>query len=712
MVIAALYIVPFAVVHFVDISKIHLNIPYAPRKITQASLLSKFLSYKEEMRTRINVGEITMAMMRDTYEVCDDGYMKMLQVSGILMKLMLTLIFILAENRLALVPLLLYPLVLGCFLAWRERITIEVNEEKAHRQDKLVQVVNDTVANYRIIADFSLRPHTVDNYERVIDEFHQHQRIATTVVTNSMYMAPWLTTLLIGAWIVYGSFQVDTVNAEVASEGSISLGLFLATINVFKEVGAEMSEIYYSFLEIQKSFGPLEKITHYMNLETDLVDRMRTIRKRVAIGSIRHKDLTTKQPNGFITKLKKIGHREDVEDMAFSVDSVDIEIKNLSFAYQEDYLVLKSVNLSFPQGGIYAFVGPAHHGKGTMMKLLGQVLLPSATQGMIFIPPHLRVLHLAHSECMVNDTFYANVVLYANKRDVNGTKLDRVARVCRRVGLKEDLIKELAGEGKKKHWAQRLSHTDFARLNLARALVMNPECLVIHKPDMVFNANECVNILKLLQAHVDERGIELPEHGRKFRRPRTVFMTCITKQGLEKADRIYEVKRGTEGQIRKTMKVHIKGARELRNSDGILGSSDPYCVCRLSGKKSHYKTETIPQTLNPVWDFACVVRNEEDRGSFRAFEEDVLVFRVSDKDWLDSDDFLGEAKLDVRGIWKAGFKGELPLMLPSANAEGEGQGQTEQAGFIEITVTWTGKEELCCSSQITELDQQEALQKY
>jgi len=150
MVIAALYIVPFGLLHMVDLFRVWLEIPYRIRKTCQASLLSKFLHYRESSRSSLNVGGITMTMMRDTIEVCDLGYMKILRVLGILMKLLFAGIFILAENDKAFIPLVAYPVVLGLFLVARERKTIRVDEDRAHKQNEVVQVVSDMVANYAV----------------------------------------------------------------------------------------------------------------------------------------------------------------------------------------------------------------------------------------------------------------------------------------------------------------------------------------------------------------------------------------------------------------------------------------------------------------------------------------------------------------------------------------------------------------------------------
>merc|ERR1711974_156830 len=102
--------------------------------------------------------------------------------------------------------------------------------------------------------------------------------MGAAIVTTNLYLAPWLTALLIGGYMMVGAYEVRTVG------GPISLGVFIATINVFKEVGAEIEEIYRECMEIQMSFGPLQKISYFMNIQTDLRDRMLINRRRRGAG--------------------------------------------------------------------------------------------------------------------------------------------------------------------------------------------------------------------------------------------------------------------------------------------------------------------------------------------------------------------------------------------------------------------------------------------
>jgi len=556
VVVGLIYIAPFILLHVFDIKKLRMGVAGLSRARLQTNLLRKFLNYQEEHRSRISMGDLQMTMVRDVTEVVNFGFMKLLNTFAVIGKLTLALVFILAENKMAVVPLAVYPVVMGIFLCCRGRVTIETCEDMAKEQNHVVQIVSETANSYRLIADFFLRPFIVDTYEAQVTTFNKREVDKTMVATNNMYLPPWLTTILVGGYMMTAPLQVVTFG------GFLSLGAFLATINIFKEMGVELAEIYMEIMEIQKSVGPLRKICHFMNLETDLVTRMNLNRRRRELGNASRMEARKRlslSTGGLAGQLGTGTAKTDKGEEVFAVDIVQIEVKELTFAY-DGVACLRGVNASFDQGMLYAVVGPAHQGKSTFLKLLGQVLLPDdRAKGYIFVPPHLRVLHLSSEAYLMRASLVSNLVFNTDIEKVGGMK--RITAICELLRFPDYMLKELVvqptangeceleNDGDKKadenfrNWMSKLSYTDFARLNLARAFVMNPECLILHKPSLRFDDNEKKNVIKLLRDHVDHRGLKLSDETRRFRRRRTVFFTCATQAGVNSADLVYEISR-------------------------------------------------------------------------------------------------------------------------------------------------------------------------
>lgn len=549
MVVALIYILPFLFVHIAELMKCRIFLQGRIRRLLQANLLQRFLHYREERRQSVNPVEITMLIVRDIDEVVDFGFMKILVVVRVIGKLTLALVFILAENRMAAIPLVIFPIILGSFLALREKMTIAVNEETVARRNDMVQCVSDCINKFRHIADFGLSSYYVDMYSSLVQDMNRCATVAMTVATNNSFVAPWLTTILIGLYIIDTTFQgID----------SVKVGLVVATINIFKEVGLEMQEVYKELLEIQKSFGALMKVSYFMNLETDHELRMKTNRERRKKGSSLRQDLRTASTRRIADMKAQPASTPSIDmppECMFAVDQIPIHIKVKGFAYSHGSKVLDNVDLQLTQGHMYAVVGPPHEGKATFMKLIGQVIVPSGDVASIFVPPHLRILHLSRHCSLMSGSFLQNVILNADLKQIGG--MERVKRICQEIGFENEVLDYLDSDDRVQ-WCERLSDSAMQRLSLARALVMNPEVLVVHKPSAPF-APACVqNVLKMLQKHVRQRGICLPESEMKFRRPRTLFFTTTSKMTLDFADRIIEVSKSS---------CSMKAAAELSMSD-------------------------------------------------------------------------------------------------------------------------------------------------
>eukprot|EP00929_Paragymnodinium_shiwhaense_P104597 TRINITY_DN6916_c0_g1_i2.p1 TRINITY_DN6916_c0_g1~~TRINITY_DN6916_c0_g1_i2.p1 ORF type:complete len:907 (-),score=214.76 TRINITY_DN6916_c0_g1_i2:75-2795(-) len=576
IIVACIYVFPMALLHLGDYIKNYLGLKQHLRKILQSNLLRKFLYYAEGVRLHIKPENVTLALMRDVKEVVDIGFMKLLAVAGILIKLGFALLFILAENKLAAIPLVVCPAILLTWLAFRQKTIIEVNEKMADREDACLKILNETVTHFRLIAEFYLRPWTVDSYDSFLQKLHHSEKESGAIFTNNLYLAPWLTALTVGTYMVIGSTAVSTVG------GWIKLGIFLATINIFKEIGAEIQEIYLECMEIQKSFGPLVKIATYMNLPTDLKTRKEVNRKRRTMGETLRQEMRD-------TLSGKKGENGSAAGPpgAFAADLVNIEVENLSYRYpNSDKEVLRAISLTIVQGRMHCIVGPANAGKATLLKLIGQVLLPQQGSGSIFVPPHLRILHASQDIVILEGSFLWNTVLNqaSNKEGLDKVGgLDRVLSILDRLKMGGDMKERLkrdveqwkktgniihpSDDGTHLHhhppaeetsWHSRLSHTGLARMALLRAMVMNPEVLIMHKPFVNFNDSEVVDFSKMLKQHVEEKGLYMPPELRRFRRPRTVLFSTGTRLGMQAASDIFRVHDGT---------LEVIDANQVKDSD-------------------------------------------------------------------------------------------------------------------------------------------------
>jgi len=89
-----------------------------------------------------------------------------------------------------------------------------------------------------------------------------------------------------------------------------------------------------------------------------------------------------------------------------------------------------------------------------------------------------------------------------------------------------------------------LTYTDRCLVHIARALIMNPEVLVIHKPLSHFDEQQSAFVLCLLREFVDMRGVDQVPEERRLRRPRTCIISLSTSHHVDEPDTVLRVEDG------------------------------------------------------------------------------------------------------------------------------------------------------------------------
>merc|ERR1712048_427159 len=92
-------------------------------------------------------------------------------------------------------------------------------------------------------------------------------------------------------------------------------------------------------------------------------------------------------------------------------DHVCLALEDVTFTYKESSTpIIRHANLTIRQGEFVAIMGGPTSGKSTLLQLLSSILIPRDGCGIIFVPPHLRVLHLKYHDALwdrpLTDTLY------------------------------------------------------------------------------------------------------------------------------------------------------------------------------------------------------------------------------------------------------------------------------------------------------------------
>jgi ATPase subunit of ABC transporter with duplicated ATPase domains len=223
-------------------------------------------------------------------------------------------------------------------------------------------------------------------------------------------------------------------------------------------------------------------------------------------------------------------------------DQIPIRVKNLSFFYHGE-TVFENVNFEVDQGVLAAVTGKRSQGKYTLLQILGQVQVPP--KGMCFIPSHLRVLHIAPTLYFLEGSvrynlFFGIIDHYSQLENLDPEIVDRAYRILQKLSLPAHIFAAVRGEVEINIAA--LPRSDRALLSLARALIANPEVLVLHTPGIFFGAVRRDLVMHVLQEYVDQRGLCLDPLTRLRRRPRTCIFSSSDFIDLKYADKILECK--------------------------------------------------------------------------------------------------------------------------------------------------------------------------
>ncbi len=254
------------------------------------------------------------------------------------------------------------------------------------------------------------------------------------------------------------------------------------------------------------------------------VTKINSAIQRGLAASIRIFDILDAEP--------EIGDKEDA--VALPLFSTAITFRDLTYRYNEETAVLKSINLSVPRGEVLAVVGPSGGGKTTLTNLIPRFL--EIKEGSIEIDGHdIRDVTLAslrgqiamvtQQTILFNDTVRNNIAY--GDQEASLQAIHEAARAAHAFLFIEALpqgFDTVIGES-----GARLSGGQRQRISIARAILKNAPILILDEATSALDTESEREVQKALE---------------NLMKNRTTFVIAHRLSTIKNASRIIVVKDG------------------------------------------------------------------------------------------------------------------------------------------------------------------------
>ncbi|MEZ9628840.1 ABC transporter ATP-binding protein [Vibrio breoganii] len=214
-------------------------------------------------------------------------------------------------------------------------------------------------------------------------------------------------------------------------------------------------------------------------------------------------------------------------------EPIEVEFKNVSFAYDAERNVLDDFSLKIPKGKRVALVGASGGGKSTLIQLLlgiyqkdsGDILVNGHTIETVSYEALRKELAVVLQQPMIfNDTLRQNLTL---GQDYSDNELWSALEVAQLISLKDTLPKGLDSHIGRQ--GVRLSGGQRQRLAIARMVLSNPELVILDEATSALDTSTEAELHLALN---------------RFLKNRTTLIVAHRLSAVKQADLIYVLEDG------------------------------------------------------------------------------------------------------------------------------------------------------------------------
>ena len=407
----------------------------------------------------------------------------MMTTQGIVTTAVIFLCFLFFDWRIALI-LLLGTLVFSFFNTMMQKATVPVAPRKAHADEGLVSAVIEYVQGIAEVKNYNLTDKTAKKLEAAITE----KQAADTKLEYAV--------------IPFMCLQGITTKLT---------GVLIAGASIWFYLNGSMPLIYAILLVIS-SFMVYESL--------DLMGGFSAL--------IRNVDIIVEQVNGVLALTPM-----DIEGRDIKPDNMDIELKNVSFAY-ENKKIIDDISVMIPENTTTAIVGPSGGGKTTLANLMarfwdvdkGEVLLGGRNVREYSFDSLMKNFSFVFQRVYLFEDTIANNIRFGEPE----APMERVIDAAKKARCHDfimslpDGYETVVGEG-----GASLSGGEKQRISIARAIMKDAPVIILDEAT----------------ANVDpENEAELSRAIEELTRNKTIIMIAHRLKTVRKANQILVLENG------------------------------------------------------------------------------------------------------------------------------------------------------------------------
>ncbi|WP_235822135.1 ABC transporter ATP-binding protein [Gottfriedia luciferensis] len=310
-------------------------------------------------------------------------------------------------------------------------------QEKTSEQNHIIQETLN-ISGYLLMKLFTKEQKEFQNFDEINEQ-------STTLKIKESMAGRWFM-MILTTFTSIGPMLIYLYGGYLFFNGEITIGAIISFVALLDRLYAPVGQLTNLYINIISSIALFERIFEYFDMKLTIKDR------------------------------------ENATEM--NVTHLDIEFKEVSFAYKQDKIALQNISFTAPSGTMTALVGPSGAGKTTITNLIPR--LYDITSGSIKIGDRdIREFTLqslrSHIGLVTQDSYLFNGTIKENllyaKHDATD---EEIINACKAAYI-HDFIMELQ-DGYDTVVGNRgikLSGGEKQRISIARVLLKNPEIIIL-----------------------------------------------------------------------------------------------------------------------------------------------------------------------------------------------------------------------------------------